>query len=488
LSNKIEEIKRVKDGLDVLDDIYRYAQLGFDAIPPDDYDRMKWYGLFHRSQTPGFFMMRLRIPNGILTSQQVEQLGAIINRFGRGTADITTRQNLQFRWLRIEDVPEIFDRLQSAGIEYRQSGMDNVRNITGCPLAGLHPNELLDASSAALAVQQAIIGLKDYSNLPRKFNISISGCPEDCATSQIHDIGLTPATRDGVAGFNVKVGGAMGGKMPRFASDLDAFVTPDEAPGLCTAILALFRDEGPRESRLRARLKWLIDEWGLGRFRDELERRYGPLTPAGNDEITAYASDHIGVRPQKQAGLVAVGVSIPVGRISGDDLIEFGRLAKDYGNAELRLTNDQNLLLVNVSQAELNGLLNEDLLQKYSPEPSSWLRRTVSCTGSDYCHFSLIDTKAAALDLARLMENLLPMETPLRLHWSGCPHACGQHHIGDIGFLGSRIRIGGDEIVEAADVFIGGKPGADPRLAEKVLENVPLTELPQRLRALLTAR
>jgi ferredoxin-nitrite reductase len=327
VANRIEEIKRSKDGLDVLDDIYRYAREGFDSIPPDDYERMKWYGLFHRSQTPGFFMMRLRMPNGVLTSMQLERMGTLVNRYGRGVADITTRQNIQFRWLRIEDVPDVFAQLAEVGIEHRQSGMDNIRNVTGCPLAGLDPTELVDAQPVARAIQATIVGRKDFSNLPRKFNISVSGCRHDCATAQIHDIGMTPATKDGVPGFNARVGGAMGGKAPRFAGDLDVFVTPEEAPRLCEVILGVFRDHGPRENRQKARLKWLLEEWGVERFRDEVEARFGPLASAGRDELVAYGSDHIGVQRQKQLGLYAVGCLVSVGRINGDDLLELGRLA-----------------------------------------------------------------------------------------------------------------------------------------------------------------
>jgi ferredoxin-nitrite reductase len=482
--NKIEEIKRAKDGLDVLDDIYRYAELGFDAIPPDDYERMKWYGLFHRPQTPGHFMMRLRIPNGILSARQVAGLGAIANRYGRGEVDLTTRQNVQFRWLRIEDVPAIFGELEVLGIDYRQTGMDNVRNITGCPMAGLHPDEVLDASAVTVAIQEAYLGLREYSNLPRKFNISVSGCRQDCTASQTHDIGLTPAVKDGVVGFNARVGGAMGGKEPRFAEDLDVFLTPEEAPRFCLSVLGLFRDEGSRQGRQKARLKWLLMDWGLDRFRRELEARFGPLATAGEDLSTPEAGDHIGVLDQRQPGLVSVGALVPVGRITGDDLVEFGRIADAWGGAEVRITHDQNLLLVNIPRENLDALLSEPLLQKYSPSPESWIRGTVSCTGNDYCHYSLIDTKGWAAATAAAMEDVLPLAEPLRVHWSGCPHACGQHRIGDIGFQGARVRIG-DEIVDAVDVFVGGRLGPNPELAEKVADNVPLTDLPARLRDLL---
>lgn len=485
MGNRIEEIKRSKDGLDVLPDIYRYARLGFDAIDPDDFERMKWYGLFHRRQTPGFFMMRLRIPNGVLSSRQMAALGQIVNRYGRGRADLTTRQNIQLRWVRIEDVPAIFETLHEIGIGHLQTGMDNVRNVTGCPVAGLDPEEVLDASPLTRAIQEAVVGRREFSNLPRKFNISISGCRRDCALSQTHDIGLTPASREGAAGFNVRIGGAMGGKSTHLSWDLDVFVRPEEVVDLCRAIVALFRDEGPRENRQQARLKWLVEAWGVPRFRAAIEERLGlPLARAGRDEVIAYGGDHLGVRPQKQAGLCYVGCLVPVGRITGDELLEFARLARTYGDGELRLTQDQNVLLVNVPRDRVPALLEEKLLRRFTPFPSSSFRRLVSCTGNDYCHFSLIDTKGRAVEIAARLEEMLPKDRPLRMHWSGCPHACGQHHIADIGFQAARVRVGSD-VVDAADVYVGGRLGKHPHLATRVLEGVPLSELPEQLRMLL---
>lgn len=487
MGNKIEEIKQAKDGLDVLPDIHRYARLGFEAIPPDDLERMKWYGLFHRRQTPGYFMMRLRIPNGILTARQAAALGELANRYGRGKADLTTRQNIQLRWIRIEDVPAIFATLDDLGIGYLQTGMDNVRNVTGCPIAGLDPTEVLDASPVARAIQEEILGRKAFSNLPRKFNISIAGCRYDCALSQTHDIGLTPATREGAVGFNVRIGGAMGGKSTHLSWELDAFVPPEGVVALCRTILAIFRDEGLRENRQQARLKWLVEAWGVDRFRAEVERRLGqPLPHAGRDELFAYGGDHLGVRPQKQEGLRYVRCVVPVGRITGDDLIAFARLSERYGSGELRLTQDQNILIVNVPEEQVAALLGEPLLQRHTPFPAPAFRRLVSCTGNDYCHFSLIDTKGRAVELAERLETILPEGRPLRMHWSGCPHACGQHHIADIGFQAARVKVDG-EIVDAADVYLGGRLGKDAQLASKVLSGVPLSELPERLRPLLQA-
>jgi ferredoxin-nitrite reductase len=423
----------------------------------------------------------------MLTADQLSGIGQIANRFGRGSIDLTTRQNIQLRWIRIEDVPEIFAKLSAIGIRHLQPGMDNIRNVTGCPAAGIDPDEVIDASALALAIQDSIIGRKDYRNLPRKFNISISGCRHDCALSQTHDLGLTPATSDGAIGFNVRVGGAMGGRSTHLSWDLDVFVEPEEVVPLCGAVLSTFRDEGPRENRLQARLKWLVESWGVERFRCEVERRLGTeLRRAGRDEVWDYGGDHLGVHPQKRSGVSYVGLSVPVGRTTGDDLIEMARLAETYGSGGVRLTNDQNLLIVNVPGVLLPGLLAEPLTGRYTPHPDAFQRRLVSCTGKDFCHYSLIDTKGRAIEVAEQLQALLPDALPLRMHWSGCPHACGLHHIADIGFQAARVRVGG-EIVDAADVFVGGKLGKEARLATKIMDAVPLTELADRLRPLVAS-
>ena len=239
MANPIEVFKTAKDGLDVLPDLYRYAQMDDPQYDEGDLERLKWYGLFHRRATPGFFMLRMRIPNGILTTEQLAAIGDISNTYGRGQADITTRQNIQLRWIRIQDAPRVLQRLSAVNLTSQQSGMDNVRNLVGCPLAGLHHDELIDASALTQRIQQAIIGLPRFSNLPRKFNLSITGCPDDCTHAQTHDLSFSPAIRDGVVGFNVLVGGAMGGKDPMLAIPLDAFAAPDDVVGVVCGVLSV---------------------------------------------------------------------------------------------------------------------------------------------------------------------------------------------------------------------------------------------------------
>ena len=472
-ANKIELLKTAKDGLDVLPDLHRYADLaarGEDPqIPADDLERLKWYGLFHRKQTPGFFMLRMRIPGGVLSSEQLAAVGEISNAVGRGEADITSRMNIQLRWITIADAPWVLQRLAAAGLNTQQSGMDNVRNIVSCPLSGLTEHEVIDTCVLAQRMQQAIVGGKRFSNLPRKFNLSMTGCREDCGHAQTHDLSFVPATRDGEVGFNVLVGGALGGMTPEYAQPLDAFVSVDDSIGLALAILEVYRDHGLREKRKQSRLKWLLREWGIERFRQAVAEQYGrPLARAGEALTNKHGGDHIGLTKQRDPALRTVGCLVPVGRIGGDDLIEFARLAQTYGSAELRLTVQQNILMPNVPQDRLDDLFREPLLQRYSPTPSPFIRAMVSCTGNDYCAFALIDSKGEAIKLAHALEaryEVAAESQPVRIQMSACPHACGQHRTGEIGLLGGRKRIDG-EIVDVADVYAGGRLGDEPLLAD----------------------
>ena len=494
--NRIEKMKAEKDGLDCYEDMIRYAteNVPVESIPEDDLQRMKWYGVFHRPQKPGTFMMRLRVTGGRLTTAQLRTIADIARNFGGGTADFTTRQNVQLRDLRLPDIPGILGQLASVGISTRQTGMDYVRNFIGCPLTGIDSMELFDSTPLVEALAAAHLAAgKEFSNLPRKFNVSIAGCRDDCGDAQSQDLGFVPATRDlngrRVAGFNVLVGGALGGTSPRLATPLDVFVVPEDVVPVFLALLRIYRDYGPREVRTRARLKWLLAEWGEERLRAELERELGRALPrAGADERLQVAGDHLGIHPQRQVGLNYVGLHVPVGRITADDLLGLADLADTYGRGELRLTVDQNVVIPHVPDSALSALLAEPLLQRLKPNPSNIWRNLVACTGNDYCHFSLIDTKRHAYQLAQELERRgVQVPRGTRIHVSGCIHACGKHHIADIGLQGTNIRLG-NRVEEAADVYVGGRLGEQPRLASRVLENVHWEDLPVLVEALVRQR
>jgi ferredoxin-nitrite reductase len=487
--NKIEALKSERDGLDVTEDLIRFAREGWRTIADDDKERLKWVGVFHRKPTPGHFMMRIRMANGLVTAAQARLLGEITKATGRNIADVTTRQQVQLRWLTIEGIPDVIARLEAAGLSSLQTGMDNIRGIVGCPASGLTPRELFDTAPIAAAFEHFFLGNKEFTNLPRKFNVTITGCPDHCTGGETQDISMTPAIvmRDGteVAGLNVAVGGKQGSGGPRFATDLDAFVAPEEAAEVCAAIALIFRDHGPREARSRARLAFLVDEWGGERFRKELETRLGrPLPPAGRDARGARTTDHVGIFRQKEAGLSYVGLKTPVGRVTGDQLLELARLSERYGRGELRFTPTQNVLIPHVPDTLLGALIEEPLLKALPYNPSEVQRGLVSCTGTDFCNLALIDTKTRAMALAREFERRIETARPLTIRWSGCPASCGNHHTADVGLQGCKVKVDG-KIVDGVHVFVGGRGGRDARAGQKILEDVPCDDLPEVLDRLI---
>jgi ferredoxin-nitrite reductase len=479
--NQIEEYKKERDGLDILEDIPRYAQEGWESITDGDKERLKWAGVFFRRQTPGYFMMRVRIPNGIMSAMQLRTLGEISAEFGKGFADMTTRQQIQLRWFRINDVPKIWERFKAVDLITLQTGLDNIRGVVGCPAAGLTPNELFDASPVVQEFTRLFVGNKAFTNLPRKFNVTITACKEACTLAEAQDVALTPALKevDGteLAGFNVAVGGKLGSGGYRIASPLNLFVSREEAAAVCSHIVTIFRDHGARELRTKARLAFLIEEWGVEKFRKELERRVDrPLASAGKDQRTPKHTDHVGVFRQKQAGLNYVGLAVPVGRMTSEQMLQLADVAQNYGNGQLRLTVGQNIIIPNVPDNKIGELTDEPVLQELRYDPSEVMRGLVSCTGMDYCHFALIETKGWALKTARALETKLGKTQPLRMHWSGCPAGCGNHTVADVGLLGKNIKLNG-EVVEAVDIFAGGAAGCEPNVPVKIMEDVPCEEL-----------
>jgi ferredoxin-nitrite reductase len=488
--NKIELLKHEKDGLDVKDLIESYARTGWRSISEADIQRLKWYGLFLRNPTPGYFMIRVRIPGGKATSRQLRALADIGTDYGNGLLDFTTRQQLQLRHVTIEQVPAIFAKLEEAGLTSLQTGMDNIRNVMTCPVAGVSPDEVCDGTSVARAINEEILDNRAYSNLPRKINIAVTGCPDNCLHMETQDIALVPAYHDlgydKRFGFNVLVGGKLGSGGYRIASRLNVFVASDEAFEVCRAVIRLYRDYGPRDNRTQARLAFLIDEWGIARFRDEVEGAVGrKLSPAGVDARRGPHKDHIGMYRQRQHGMNYAGLKIPVGRIAAADLRGICSLAERYGSGEIRLTPNQGLIIINVPDRKVGDLAQESMVQRFSYNPSPLHKGLVSCVGSDYCNLAVIETKSRALETAaRLEKRLAQPLKPITMHWSGCPAGCGNHLVADIGLLGKKCKVDG-KVVDAVDVFVGGRSGTDPKLAVKIMEDVPCDKLPAVLEGLV---
>lgn len=494
----IEHIKQIKDGLDSEEDIRRHAAAGdWKALSEDDKHRFKWHGLFFRKQTPGHFMLRVRMTNGFATSKQFRVLADLSDEFGKGFVDITTRQQIQLRWFTLADVPEIWRRLAEVGLHSKQTGMDNVRNVCGCPAAGLTENELFDASPVSHAFTEIFIGNREFTNLPRKFNVTITGCLENCCHTETQDIALVPARRsDGAEprrGFNVLVGGKQGSGGYEPARELNVFVTPEEAPSVGAEIVRIFRDHGNREVRTKARLWFLLEERGVEWFRAELERRLGrELSFAGIDARRKSHNDHLGLHPQKATPDASgprryyAGLLVPVGRITTSQLRAAADLAERYGTGRLRLTTQQNVIIPDIPEDRIAAFQSEPLLNELPLNPSPILRGLVACTGVDYCHMSLIDTKGQALAVARELERRTAGQKvlPLTIHWSGCSAGCGLHQTATIGLQGCRTRVDG-KIVEAAHVCVGGASGPQARVATDLLYDVPCDQLADALEPLV---
>jgi ferredoxin-nitrite reductase len=485
-SNPIEEYKQTKNGdpLRVRDDLPRFISEGWETLSAADKELLKWVGVFFRKPTPGKFMMRIRMPNGFATGAQLAAIADLSKRLGNGTLDITTRQQIELRGYTIESVPEIWERLRGVDLSSLQTGQDNVRNINGCPLAGLTPNELLDGSPIVFALDKTIVGKEgnpQFANLPRKFNIIVTGCIENCTHTESQDVALVPATKyiHGTlySGFHILVGGKMGSGGFTIASNLGWFIEPDQAHDVVIEIIKLFNDEGARGPRTQCRLAFLLEEWGLDRFRSELVGRMGWQPELeGKDVRSESHNDHFGVHRQKLGDLYSVGLRVTVGRINHESLAELGRLADVYGNGAVRFTTGQDAILVNIPENRLDALLSEPLLRELSPEPSRFFRGMVSCTGTDYCSLAQIDTKSRAVQISTALQERLGEEgKPITMHWSGCPAGCGNHLAADIGLRGMKVNVDGRS-VDAVAIYVGGRTGPLARAGTALMDMVPCDE------------
>ena len=496
--NKVEKVKAAKDGLDVKNELEHFARIGWEAVDKADLEtRLKWLGIFYRPVTPGKFMLRMRVPNGILNSEQMRVLASAIERYGEeGTADITTRQNIQLRGVRLEDIPDIFSKFKEVGLTSIQSGMDNVRNLTGSPVTGIDPDELIDTRVMNQKVQDMITnngeGNYSFSNLPRKFNIAIEGARDNSIHAELNDLAFIPAYKDGVLGFNVLVGGYLSAQRCAESIPLGVWVPAedDAVVDLSRAVLTVYTEnggkEGLRASRPKARLMWLIETWGVEKFRQNLEQElgYALADAAPTDEITQDKKDHLGIHPQKQEGYSYIGLHVPMGRLDAESMFELARLAEVYGNGEIRLTVEQNAIIPNVANENIETFLSEPLLKIFSISPSTLTRSVISCTGARYCNFALIETKQRALKLAQELDRELDIPQRVRLHWTGCPNSCGQPQAGDIGLMGTKVRKDG-KAVEGAKIFAGGKVGKGAELGTLIDKGVAVDDLKSTLRNLL---
>jgi sulfite reductase (ferredoxin) len=479
--NKVERVKRERDGLDCLDDLVRYAREGFSSISEDDLAvRLRWYGLYtQRPEEEGYFMLRVKVPNGTLTTRQLETLGQLSLRYAQNTGDVTTRQDIQFHYIRIEDVPAIFAELERVGLSSSGACGDITRNVTGCPLAGIDSTELIDAEPLVESVHRHFLNNHEFSNLPRKFKITISGCSSYCTGHEINDIGLIALINHaGEVVFDLWVGGGLGSK-ERFAERLGAHILPHEVVEVCHHICAIFRDEGNRQSRMLARLKFLMAEWGAQRFREELEKRLGrALTDGDAPQVPVTANRaHIGIHAQRQVGQYYAGVATKRGLLPGDEMIEVARLARLAGSDRVRLTTTQNLVVLDVPEEKCEGLADGLAALDLQVAPSSFRTGTLACTGKKFCKLALTETKDRASELIEHLERVLPnFTTPLRISVTGCPNSCAHYQVCDIGLVGDFLNTPEGKI-EAYRVYLGGHLGDGYAFGRELQKKIPADDV-----------
>ncbi len=493
--NKVEQIKLERHPLQVRDAIIEsYSKdLSLMSEVPGEVERLKWVGIYPQKQGGDAFMIRIKVPGGVLTPEQARVIGQIAidfangpipnPHFGNNFLDLTTRQDIQMHWIQMGDVPEIWRRLEEAGMTTVQACGDSARNVLCCPVSGLGHDEILDAYPIAQTISDYFTGNREYANLPRKFKMSVTGCVEDCAQAEINDIGMLPARlEDGTLGFNVRVGGGLSDG-PRLATDIDIFVRPEEAVEITRGIAQVFGELGDRENRWMSRMRYLVQNLGPEGFREELEKRVAfELTPAGEDLTRHYRGDHVGVHAQKEEGLYYVGLNVPVGRMSGEQFVEASRLAGEYG-AEIRLATDQNFIITDVPEERLDDLLAEPLLERFSPKPGAFERGIVACTGSEFCRFGIVETKIRAVEWASEMDERVGEgigQDAVRMHFSGCSASCAQPQIGDVGFRGETAKTR-DALVEGVDIGLGGSLGRDAAFIDWVDGAKPAEDVPDAL-------
>ncbi|MGH9610859.1 MAG: nitrite/sulfite reductase, partial [Bryobacteraceae bacterium] len=479
-----------------LHEIREFARAGYDSMTPEWIGTyLRWWGIYPQGDGRGvlggkggvgstvpYFMLRIRIPNGLLYSHQLRTIADLATEYARGVADITTRHNIQLHWIPIEALPDIFERLWRCRLTTMSACGDDTRNITGCPLAGVDADEICDASPLVMRATDMLVGNPDFYNLPRKYKISIAGCRSWCCYPEINDVGLTATKRGEEIGFSLRVAGALSSE-PFFGRRLNAFVQWNQVPAVITGVTQIFRDSQElRQHRERARMKYLFKRhgWTDESFQEELERRIGfQLDPAEHEDAPADVfRDHVGVHAQKQPGYCYVGSSVLRGRITPDQMRTAAALADSFAGGELRTTISQNLIIVNVPERHTEVVAKELTEVGLPVTATSFRRGTITCTGTEFCRLAITETKNFARWLVGELEDRLPgFEEHLKLNITGCPNSCGQHWISDIGIEGKKLKVDG-QFVDAYYFCVGGAVGAFQSIARPLGYRCPATEVP----------
>jgi sulfite reductase (ferredoxin) len=502
-AQRAERLKLAKNPWEAFDEVRTFARAGRSSVVPEWASLyFKWWGIYTQGDgvgatggkggeglTSDYFMMRIAIPNGILSAHQLRVIAQLTKQHARNLADITVRQAIQLHWLTIESLPEVVDALDAIGLSPKGACGDVVRNVTGCPLAGVAADELIDAAPLAREIAELLNGNSEFYNLPRKFKISATGCPSWCSVPEINDIGFTAVKHNGQVGYSVRVGGGLS-REPHIAVRLDAFVLPRQAVAVARGIAEIFRDQqGLRESRERARMKYLFlkEGWTADSFLAELQSRLDfKLLPGVPEQVPDdIFRDHVGVTPQRQPGLSSVGASVLRGRLSGNQLEAAANLADQFCSGKLRTTVSQNLLFIDIPNSKTAGLISELGKINLHVEGSSFWRGAIACTGTEFCKLAITETKGFTRWIVDELEERLPgFDQQLKLNVTGCPNGCGQHWVADIGIEGKKIKHEG-KLTDAYYFCLGGAVGQHAAVARPVGYRCPAPLVPESIERLL---
>jgi len=477
--NPVERIKRDKAPLGIRDELPALIAQGYESVAEEDIVRLQWWGLYHDKPKIGTFMLRVKVPAGQISPSHLRAVGEVSNLYGKGDGELSTRQNIQLHWLELPKLPDVFAHLEAAGVTTAGGCGDTVRNITGCPVQGIAGDELFDASPIVESAAALFYGNPAWSNLPRKHKYSISACVDRCNAPEINCVSLIgTVSDDGREGFAVLVGGGLS-SVPRIARDMGVFVPKDQANEILGAITSVWSEDLKyRVSRVKARLKFMVDDIGPGGIRERVEARLGrELEDYSLPPVDVEPSHHLGVHAQKQEGLSYIGVPVHLGLVSGDQMIALADLAERFGG-DVRLTRQQNFILTGVPTDRVPEAIGALEGIGFSLDVNPLRGNSIACTGEPHCNFSVAETKTR---LGRLIDNLEErfgtQIAELRLHLDGCPHACAQHWVGDLGFQGTTARDEGGVRRQAYDIFVRGSLGPAPEIGRPLFRRVPTDEL-----------
>ncbi len=472
--NSVERLKRELFPTELTGQWDRLAETSYEKLPEEDIVRLQWFGMYHDKPKVGTFMMRIKIPSGILSAEGLRAIGEISETYGRDQGELTTRQNIQLHYITLDKFPEILEKLKGVGLTTMGGCGDVVRNITGCPVAGVDPDELFDVTPLIAETAGFFYGNREYSDLPRKHKISIASCPHQCNAPEINCVALVAMLRDGRQGFAVRVGGGQS-STPRLSRHLGVFITREQAMPVMRAIIDVWQGTTEyRMSRVKARLKFMIDDYGVEEFRKLVEAKLGfALENLAEMPIPETDSDHTGIHEQKQPGLNYVGFPVYLGLMSGRQMREIAALTASFGG-DIRLTRRQNFIITGIPAAQLDDVIAQVGAIGFPLEANGLYASSIGCIGDPHCNYAVTPTKTKlATIIERLVNQFGEQVGGLKLNLDGCPHACAQHWTGDIGLQGTTSRGPAGEPIESFDIILRGGLGKDAAIGKPIVRRVP---------------